>query len=835
MCIRDSLYIAGSNKVTAWQIGFRSRERLNDQPPVIKKPLEDITVSQGTTNLSFDLLNVFTDPDDDDSLIRFGVETNDKNGLIEATVNGSQLQLRLSDFEGEVIVNVSANSFGQIVRTSFIVKIVNTNLKIELFDIDGNSITSGQTVSGALTGKVTVNNKMGQHAQFYQNFRTLPINGTTHIKSNTWERTFSLDTTSFYDGENLISMHVHPVNVEGQAYTTQFNVSQFKIVTSNNNPSPNGDTQLPTLSIDKSKIVVSPSKLLPGHVLDAVSGAFDIQDDFGLIQIDQSPNSSRKAQVIPHLGASVLGRFRWTGNRPPWGEDFKHDIFGDVQLINFQKESTYRATLVLFFNDDSGRANYGFYAFDMPAIADVDRAEYTLPSLDSKFLNVSQGQEIIIQEDEGYSIKVEVNVTAAMADKFPLMTTWIGNRAVAETKLADYVGSIPANESSFVVDVEIPINEIRKLQNSRQGGYDSVAFAIWNDFSSINVRTRTDNLPSSEHVHVSMIRTSDIDANYQDNDNDGLVDLEDNCPNVYNPNQIDTNGDGFGDVCYGDPLKLNLHPSLGEYFAGGTTSIKSGYSLYVFDNDVGSGGSVCYDTCAAHWPPLLVGNLEELDAVNGISNLATIVRDDGSLQVTHYGKPLYFYASDLGSGDSSGHGVNGVWWLAVSNPVGDFQWDGGTLNVDEDVGSFDIQLNKINGVKGEISVQLKTIAGSASTNLDFTAVDQTITFAEGEITKIIPISILEDSTDENNETLSLELSNPSLGSLIVNSGMTIIINDNDEPQPNTGGSNPTTPPSSGGGGGGSLNIMMLFLLLVLSGLKSNSLSYNRKFSLNQKR
>jgi T5SS/PEP-CTERM-associated repeat protein len=34
-----------------------------------------------------------------------------------------------------------------------------------------------------------------------------------------------------------------------------------------------------------------------------------------------------------------------------------------------------------------------------------------------------------------------------------------------------------------------------------------------------------------------------------DTDGDGVADLDDNCPTVSNPDQLDTNGDGFGDVC----------------------------------------------------------------------------------------------------------------------------------------------------------------------------------------------------------------------------------------------------------------------------------------------
>ncbi len=47
----------------------------------------------------------------------------------------------------------------------------------------------------------------------------------------------------------------------------------------------------------------------------------------------------------------------------------------------------------------------------------------------------------------------------------------------------------------------------------------------------------------------------DVTVTLNDPDNDGLPDWDDNCPDVYNPEQDDTDGDGIGDICdwrYGD-------------------------------------------------------------------------------------------------------------------------------------------------------------------------------------------------------------------------------------------------------------------------------------------
>ena len=44
--------------------------------------------------------------------------------------------------------------------------------------------------------------------------------------------------------------------------------------------------------------------------------------------------------------------------------------------------------------------------------------------------------------------------------------------------------------------------------------------------------------------------------------------------------------------------------------------------------------------------------------------LDVIERDDGSMQVTYDGQPLYYWANDNAPGDATGHEVGGVWFVA---------------------------------------------------------------------------------------------------------------------------------------------------------------------------
>ena len=89
----------------------------------------------------------------------------------------------------------------------------------------------------------------------------------------------------------------------------------------------------------------------------------------------------------------------------------------------------------------------------------------------------------------------------------------------------------------------------------------------------------------------------------------------------------------------------------------------NGMTLYIFDNDEPS-VSNCYDGCAVNWPPLVAdGDPVAGDGVSGV--LGVTDRTDGTRQVTYNGMPLYFWINDSAPGDTTGHGVNNVWWVAV--------------------------------------------------------------------------------------------------------------------------------------------------------------------------
>lgn len=91
----------------------------------------------------------------------------------------------------------------------------------------------------------------------------------------------------------------------------------------------------------------------------------------------------------------------------------------------------------------------------------------------------------------------------------------------------------------------------------------------------------------------------------------------------------------------------------------------SGRTLYRYTPD-GTGKTTCTGACATAWPPLTVpSGTTHVVGSGGVtaSELGTITRPGGTLQVTFEGMPLYRFFSDTKSGDTKGQGVDGTWFV----------------------------------------------------------------------------------------------------------------------------------------------------------------------------
>jgi predicted lipoprotein with Yx(FWY)xxD motif len=124
----------------------------------------------------------------------------------------------------------------------------------------------------------------------------------------------------------------------------------------------------------------------------------------------------------------------------------------------------------------------------------------------------------------------------------------------------------------------------------------------------------------------------------------------------------DATGEGVGKVWYTLPQETVASSNtkdLGDFLISA-----DGMTLYTFAKDT-AGVSNCSGDCAKNWPPFTVNAEDRLTALTGLKGkLDTLKLENGSLQVTYNGMPLYLFKDDHKPGDTAGQGAGGVWAVA---------------------------------------------------------------------------------------------------------------------------------------------------------------------------
>lgn len=100
--------------------------------------------------------------------------------------------------------------------------------------------------------------------------------------------------------------------------------------------------------------------------------------------------------------------------------------------------------------------------------------------------------------------------------------------------------------------------------------------------------------------------------------------------------------------------------SLGNYLAD-----PNGAALYIYNSDT-SGASNCTGTCLTTWPPYQ----DKGTTTNLPANIGVITRtDNGEIQYTYQGMPLYYYTGDTG-GQVNGNNLQN---FQIAQPVSSTQ------------------------------------------------------------------------------------------------------------------------------------------------------------------
>jgi predicted lipoprotein with Yx(FWY)xxD motif len=96
-----------------------------------------------------------------------------------------------------------------------------------------------------------------------------------------------------------------------------------------------------------------------------------------------------------------------------------------------------------------------------------------------------------------------------------------------------------------------------------------------------------------------------------------------------------------------------------------------GRTLYLYTKDAQNKPSTCVDTCATTFPPETATGTPTAGTGLDTAKVTVIKRTDGSEQLAYNGWPLYRYEKDAKSGDTTGQGVGGVWYVvdATGNAI----------------------------------------------------------------------------------------------------------------------------------------------------------------------
>ncbi len=110
---------------------------------------------------------------------------------------------------------------------------------------------------------------------------------------------------------------------------------------------------------------------------------------------------------------------------------------------------------------------------------------------------------------------------------------------------------------------------------------------------------------------------------------------------------------------------------------------------------------------------------------------------------------------------------------------GTLQFSSATLSVAENAGTASISVSRTGGSNGAITVNYATVNGTALSPAAFTAATGTLTFAEGDLSKTIPITIIDNTLGQPNKTFTVNLSAVTGGALLgTQAGITVtIVND----------------------------------------------------------
>jgi len=118
--------------------------------------------------------------------------------------------------------------------------------------------------------------------------------------------------------------------------------------------------------------------------------------------------------------------------------------------------------------------------------------------------------------------------------------------------------------------------------------------------------------------------------------------------------------------------------------------------------------------------------------------------------------------------------------IADDDDPGDISMSLSTVSVSETAATLSITATRSTGSSGAVSVTYATANGTATAGADYTAASGTFAWANGELgAKSVPITILDDTLEEPDETFAVNLSSPTGSARLLQASTTVTILDND--------------------------------------------------------
>lgn len=131
------------------------------------------------------------------------------------------------------------------------------------------------------------------------------------------------------------------------------------------------------------------------------------------------------------------------------------------------------------------------------------------------------------------------------------------------------------------------------------------------------------------------------------------------------------------------------------------------------------------------------------------------------------------------------------------NENGKFRFITNAYKQEEDDGSTNVTIVRTGGKEGMVTVDYKLVDGTATKTEDYETQLGTLVFQDGETSKTFAVKILNDEDKEGDETLTMEIENPTGGAEIIDPKVSTFTIIDDESAADTGTATSTDSPEEG--------------------------------------